>query len=211
MRKGRGITGLLIAAGLVTLGVAAFARKQNRGGRVGGRISSAKTLWLNYTLVSWFVVPIALLCRGGLSPASKRALGAHLASFGARGAAEMWMLYRTHSWRVAYGVGHDLFDLALISVLMRDGPPVSSADEVARGHLNAIRGTLVAEMAFATLFHRAVKGLTQGQDAIYFASDEAEFRRINRLTAAVNTAAYAHLVRTGARLAFDGAASLRSE
>lgn len=185
-------------AGGVTAAVFAFARKQNRGERVGGSISLPKSLWLNYTLLSWFVIPAALLRREGLSPGNRAALRAHLLSFTTRGAAEMWMLYRTHSWRCAYGVGHDAIDLAMLSVMMRSGREASreGVDGIARRHLDSIRATLVAEMVFATLFNSTVAGQTQGQDGIYFASDEPRFRRINALTAAVDVVAYARLAMT---------------
>ncbi|MBW3654784.1 MAG: hypothetical protein KY444_01660 [Gemmatimonadetes bacterium] len=195
MSRGRGIPGWLLVAGGVTAAVFAFARKQNRGERVGGPISLPKTLWLNYTLVSWFVLPAALLRRGGLSPGARAALQAHLMSFVARGSAEMWLLYRTHSWRVAYGVGHDAFDLALITALLGRGHGSGrEADGIARRHLDAIRATLLFEMAFASLFHLAIGGRTKGEDGIYFASNEPQFRRINALTAAVDVAAYARMM-----------------
>jgi hypothetical protein len=181
-------------AGGVTAAVFAFARKQNRGDRVGGPISLPKTLWLNYTLISWFIVPAALLRRDDLSPGARAALQAHLMSFVARGSAEMWLLYRTHSWRVAYGVGHDALDLALITAALRLRGRGGVADGIARRHLDAIRATLLFEMAFASLFHLAIDGRTKGEDGIYFASDEPQFRRINALTAAVDVAAYARLM-----------------
>ena len=53
---------LLVAAGVSAV-VYRFARKQNRGERVGGPISLPKSLWLNYTLLSWFVIPAELLRR----------------------------------------------------------------------------------------------------------------------------------------------------
>lgn len=183
---------LLVGAGVSAL-VYRFARKQNRGERVGGAISLPKSLWLNYTLLSWFVIPAELLRREGLSAGNRAALRAHLLSFTARGAAEMWMLYRTHSWRCAYGVGHDAIDLAMLSVMMRSGHDGSSVDGVARRHLDSIRATLVAEMVFATLFNSTVAGKTQGQDGIYFANDEPHFRAINNLTAVVDMVAYARL------------------
>ncbi|HYR12284.1 MAG TPA: hypothetical protein VEQ60_31140 [Longimicrobium sp.] len=185
---------LLVGAGVSAL-VYRFARKQNRGERVGGPISLPKSLWLNYTLLSWFVIPAELLRRQGLSPGNRAALRAHLLSFTARGAAEMWMLYRTHSWRCIYGVGHDAIDLAMLSVMMHPGRDGSreGVNGVARRHLGSIRATLVAEMAFASLFNSTVAGQTQGQDGIYFASDEPHFRLINNLTAAVDVVAYARL------------------
>ncbi|HZG43122.1 MAG TPA: hypothetical protein VEY93_09180 [Longimicrobium sp.] len=194
MSRRHGVPGWLLVAAGVTAAVFAFARKQNRGERVGGPISLPKTLWLNYTLISWFVLPGALLRRDDLSPGARAALQAHLMSFVARGSAEMWLLYRTHAWRVAYGVGHDALDLALITVALRRGGRGGAADGVARRHLDAIRATLLFEMAFASLFHLAIGGKTKGEDGIYFASNEPQFRRINALTAAVDVAAYARMM-----------------
>ena len=195
MKVPRKVPVWLLAAAGVSAFVYRFARKQNRGERVGGAISLPKSMWLNYTLLSWFVIPAELLRREGLSPENRAVLRAHLLSFTARGAAEMWMLYRTHSWRCAYGVGHDAIDLAMLSVMMRSGRDGSreGVDGVARRHLDSIRATLVAEMVFATLFNRTVAGKTQGQDGIYFANDEPHFRRINNLTAAVDVVSYARL------------------
>lgn len=197
----------LWVAGGVTAAVFAFARKQNRGERVGGSISLPKVLWLNYTLLSWFVIPAALLRREGVSPANRAVLRAHLLSFTARGAAEMWMLYRTHSWRCAYGVGHDAIDLAMLSVMMGRSREESGegVDGVARRHLDSIRATLVAEMVFATLFNSTVAGQTQGKDGIYFASDEPHFRLINNLTATVDVLAYARLAMTARDVQLDAA------
>jgi hypothetical protein len=185
----------LLAAAGVSAVVYGFARKQNRGERVGGPISLPKSLWLNYTLLSWFVIPAALLRQEGLSPENRAVLRAHLLSFTARGGAEMWMLYRTHSWRCAYGVGHDAIDLAMLTVMMHRSRDENreGVNGVARRHLDSIRATLVAEMVFASLFNSTVAGKTQGQDGIYFASDEPHFRLINNLTATVDVLAYARL------------------
>jgi hypothetical protein len=193
MRALRKIPAWLWVAGGVTAAVFAFGRRQNRTRCMGGPMSLPKVLWLNYTHVSWFVIPAALLRRQGLSPQTQAALQAHLLSFTARGGAELWLLYRLHAWKVAYGVGHDAVDFALISALVRLTPHGGGADGVARRHLDSIRGTLVAEMVFASMFHRAVAGRTQGEDGIFFASDEPQFRRINAMTAAVDVVAYARL------------------
>lgn len=153
-------------------------------------MSRAKVLWLNHALLTFFVVPAMLLRDRSVGPRTRRVLRAHLGSFVGRGLVELWMLYRTRSWRVAYGVGHDLAHLGLMRVLR-----AGHGDVTARRHLRLIQGSLVAEILFATLFHRAVKGKTRGSDAIYFASTDPQFRRINRLTSMVNILAYWQLGR----------------
>jgi hypothetical protein len=153
-------------------------------------MSRAKVLWLNHALLTFFVIPGMLLRDPSLGPRTRRVLWAHLGSFVGRGLVELWMLYRTRSWRVAYGVGHDLAHLGLMHALRPRSPAAGSGDATARRHLRLIQGSLVAEILFATLFHRAVKGKTQGSDAIYFASTDPRFRRINLLTSVVNMIAY---------------------
>jgi hypothetical protein len=47
--------------------------------------------------------------------------------------------------------------------------------------------SLAVEVLYAGLFFRAVQGKTTGEDGVWFASaEEARFRRINRITAALN-------------------------
>ncbi|RYZ46287.1 MAG: hypothetical protein EOO72_02330, partial [Myxococcaceae bacterium] len=54
--------------------------------------------------------------------------------------------------------------------------------------------SLVVEVAYAALFHQAVEGRTTGEDGVWFADAEQErFRRINRLTLALNVPLYAAL------------------
>ena len=175
---------------LTTACTLGFARGQNRGIRVGGKMSRAKVLWLNHALLTFFVVPALLLRDRSLGRHTRRVLRAHLGSFVGRGLVELWMLYRTRSWRVAYGVGHDLAHLGLLRMLRAE-----RGDATARRHLRLIQGSLVAEVIFATLFHRAVKGKTHGRDAIYFASTDPQFRRIKLLTSMINTIAYWQLGR----------------
>ncbi|RKG92031.1 hypothetical protein D7V97_41320, partial [Corallococcus sp. CA053C] len=54
--------------------------------------------------------------------------------------------------------------------------------------------SLGVEVAYAALFHQAVEGRTTGEDGVWFAdAEQARFRRINRLTFALNVPLYAAL------------------
>ena len=170
-------------------------------------MSLAKVFWLNHALLAFFVVPAMLLRDCTLAPRTRRALRAHLGSFVGRGLVELWMLYRTRSWRVAYGVGHDVAHLGMLEMLRPRSPAVRDADRNARRHLGLIQGSLIAEVLFATLFHRAVKGKTHGSEAIYFASTDPPFRRINRLTSIINLVAYTWLGRVIAGMSRQAPAS----
>ena len=158
-------------------------------------MSLAKVFWLNHTLLTFFAVPAMLARDRTLAPRTRRALRMHLGSFVGRGLVELWMLYRTRSWRVAYGVGHDVAHLGVMEVLRPRSPAAGDADANALRHLGLVQVSLIAEVLFATLFHRAVGGKTRGSKAIYFASTAPQFRRINRLTSIINIIVYTWLGR----------------
>src|SRR5262245_7893228 len=83
---------------------ALFYYRQNWAGQVGGPISPAKILWLDYALIAWLMVPFALWRSPAVHPALRRIYGAHLAGFAARGAIELWLLYGRHAWIPPYGI-----------------------------------------------------------------------------------------------------------
>ncbi len=186
-----------------------FLWRQNVGGQIGGAISPPKLFWLDYTLLSWFILPAFFLAAKGLPRWLRRVFVGHLINFGVRGSVELWLLYVSISWTPLYGIAHGVFSQGLLRVLARrrtDEPgAVASA---AAHHLMAIRLTLVAEMIFASLFY--VK--TRGEGAIYFASSTPRFFLINALTAVVVCASYADLfvvLRRG-REAFLGPGTART-
>lgn len=181
---------------------ALFYYRQNWTGQIGGPISPAKILWLDYALVAWLLVPFALWRAPGVHPGLRRIYGAHLAGFAARGAIEIWLLYGRHAWIPPYGIAHDLLTIALITVLLRRAEPSlrETPDRVNREalrFLTSIRLGLCCEALFAWLFFRAVSGRT---GVTWFASSDPRFAAINALTWMVVIVAYADLVRKLAAL-----------
>src|SRR2546421_9809988 len=59
---------------------AVFAWRQNHLAVVGGPISMAKTLWLNYMLIAMYIVPFFLLRGKTLAPATRSLFGSLLFS-----------------------------------------------------------------------------------------------------------------------------------
>jgi hypothetical protein len=192
--------GLALLGGVAALGAVSFLfyRRQRKAGQLGGPMSVAKLLWLDYALTAWFVVPFCFWRSPRIAPGLRRVYGAHLGGFAARGAAELWMLYVTRSWIPPYGIGHDLFAIGLISMFLpsvRAGLPeeVDPADRAALRFLTSVRAGLACEILFAWLFYHAVERDTSG---VWFASTDPAFERINRLTWAVVLVAYPDLGRT---------------
>jgi hypothetical protein len=173
---------LLAATAALVLFSAVFYWRQNHRGQIGGAISLAKMLWLDYAIVAWFVIP-ALLIRS-TTGAWQRLFTIHLLNFGVRAVIELILLYVFVKWSPVYGIAHDLFSITLITFLApRDG-------SILAHYAWTLRIGLSFEIIFAALFHR----LTSKERAIYFASNEPRFRFINVLTALVDAAAYGDLV-----------------
>jgi len=173
---------LLAATAALVLVSAVFYWRQNYKGQIGGAISLAKMLWLDYAIVAWFVVP-ALLIRS-TTGAWQRLFTIHLVNFGARAVIELILLYVFVKWSPIYGIAHDLFSIALITFLAPNDASILSH------YAWTLRIGLAFEIVFAALFHR----LTSKERAIYFASNDPRFRFINVLTMIVDTVAYGDLV-----------------
>ena len=179
-----------------------FYYRQNHAGQIGGLVSLPKLLWLDYALVAWFVLPFCFWSSPRVLPALRRIYGVHFVVFAVRGIAELWLLYAAHAWIPPYGISHDIFVIAMISVLLwrargelvEAKVPDDPVNRAALRFLTSIRLALVVEIVFAWLFYEAVKGQTA---RVWFADAEsAVFARINVLTWAAVAVAYPDLVRT---------------
>jgi hypothetical protein len=137
---------------------------QNRGDRIGGRISGIKAGWLAYAIVLWIGVPL-VLCGEGTG------FMALLVSMLVRAVVEI-PLCLTARWRVAYGVAHDLIHVILVigfwsSLGIWAWPTVVS---------------LITELIFVYWFVKATGGPAKG---VFFVPGDAAHRRINCCTAVI--------------------------
>jgi hypothetical protein len=189
---------LVLLGAFVSLGFA-FHRRQNRQGARGGRISPPKLAWLLYAVYLWFIVCPAVALDSAVPPSARLALGLFAASMWLRGAAELYMLYVSKSWRPPYGIAHDALCIALVlgALAWRSAEwtaPRSAAQLWALTLVGLVLVSLVVELLYATLFFHAVRGATTGEDGVWFADEEqARFRRINRLTFCLNVPLYGAL------------------
>ena len=159
-------------------------------------MSVAKLLWLDYTLLAWFIVPFFVWRSRLIDLPLRQIYGAHLVNFVARGVVELWMLYITISWIPPYGITHDLFSIGLITCLLRYRSHQvreldNSENSAALRFLLSIRVGLACEITLAWLFYRA----TEGRIGIYFASDDPHFAVINNLTWVIVLFAFTDLLR----------------
>lgn len=176
-----------------------FRRAQNQKGARGGRISGPKVAWLFYAVFLWFLVCPLVALDGAVPVEARWVLGAFAAFMWLRGVAELYLLYVTKSWRPPYGVAHDVACIALVLGGLWWGRArwlgaLGAADAWALAMVALVLVSLFVEVAYAALFFHAVEGRTTGEEGIWFADEEqARFRRINRLTLAINVPLYAGL------------------
>ena len=157
----------------VTALTALFAWRQNQGGLVGGPISLAKTFWLNYALLTFFVLPFCLWRSPWLTEAARRLFGWVFALFVARGIVELWILYFTRDWKCLYGIAHDALTLGVILWMsVRLSRP---RDARALQFAGLISISLCVEAFMAWQFSL----LASPAQGIYFAANTPHFQFVN--------------------------------
>lgn len=167
-----------IAIGVVTAASFSFGWVQNTLHPVGGEISLAKVLWLNLTLLVFYVVPFWLWRDASLEPQARSIFGWVLASFALRAPVELYIIYFTRRWRCEYGIAHDLLTLLLVCGLAwRRRGTIASGNESATGiFIPLLQVTLIVEMFMAWEFHK----VASPANGTYFAAPTAEFNLVNR-------------------------------
>ncbi len=175
------------AAILLGIGALLFGRRQNAEGKMGGRMSWPKQLWLGWAVYVWFVLCPAVAALSTAPLEARRVLGAFAAWMWLRGAVELYMLYVSKNWRPPMGFAHNLSAIALVlgmSAAHREAWWGASVGRWSWALVLMVLFSLVLETGFAVAFHRAVDGRTTGDDAVWFAdAKDPKFARINRVTA----------------------------
>ncbi len=188
---------------------AAFRARQNKGDIVGGDISWPKSLWLAYTVMTWFVLPALLIALVGMNQTNRStvsiwpttlvmALKGHLLSWWLRGPLELMMIYKWFNWSPRYGIAHDLGHAAFLLLTIATA---FFTGEIAGWTVTPLTAT-VALYIFVTFFMTMAEALfallflnerRKGEDLLYFASDDPRWQMINRITTTVVIIAYGHL------------------
>ncbi len=192
------------AALLTTAGSGAFGWWQNRNPEIGGRIHWSKVLWLNLAINTFLILPGIFWRRANVSPAARRMLGISFGSFLARSIAEMYLVYVTRSWRMQYGISHDVAASVLLGTMLVRGRDEfePGRDDRALAFARFKLAALVTETIFAVRF-RVLHD--PASDGVFFADDSPRFDRIISLTKKVVLVGYPllALILWAARRDFD--------
>lgn len=198
LRSIRGWQGGLLL--LVAAWAAWFYYRQNHAAQIGGPISPPKILWLAYAVAAWFVVPFFLWRDARLEPGVRRLFGVFWTVMFARGAIEMALLYVVVHWNPIYGISHDLLCIFLLLWFRRGLAPSDALNRRALRYGEMLVVALIAEIAFAGMFLQT----KVFQGAVYFASTEASWAHINRVTTCVLFFVYPDFVLLLSGLFFPG-------
>jgi hypothetical protein len=164
-----------------------FKKKQDNG-NLGGAIAWSKSLWLTYTLINWFLLPIVFLFNEHGSLPFQNILKVLTISMWVRGIIEIYMLWGPKNWRPLYGIVHDIFTLILMIGNFLNWTP-SQTWEIT--YLLSLMLSLCFETYFAYFFHRYIGEKTKGDQAVWFANKENPmFRRNLMITTLANSILY---------------------
>jgi len=187
----------LFPAAILALGWK-FHKTQNRNANVGGAISPPKSVWLAYTVLTWFLMPIVFAAFFPLSKPFQWVISLHLISWWGRGVIELIIIYKWFNWKPIYGMSHDIFQITILSAgsaYLLTLPKLTSAEKIVLVYFLGMICTTFAELGFAYVFNR-IRGA--GQNKVYFASQEPQWRRVNQVTTVIVTLALIHLIVLGA-------------
>lgn len=165
---------------LLILGAAIlFQYFQNKETFVGGKISTPKSLWLSYTVVTWFFVPLFFI-KCILSNELTTLLTFHLISMWGRGLLELVMIYKLYNWSPRYGIAHSLGHAVIVGALLLFTPyPQLLIEKIVFIYFFFVILTLACEVTFAVLFY----GIRPKEETkIYFASNAPQWQKVNQMT-----------------------------
>ena len=170
--------GFRIILGLLLVAAAAFYLVQNRGYLPGGQISPVKLAWLGCAILYWYLLPGLLLLDSRMPGKTRRALLVLLIGMVLRGIVELFMMYVTNNWHPWMGIGHDLFMLALMSVVII--PLRHSSERLYLGYLLVATAMVIPESGFAwyMLTYASEPGAT-----VYFVSGDPRHIGVLAVTA----------------------------
>lgn len=170
--------------------------KQNKGSKMGGAISPAKSFWLFYCIYTWFLLmPVTLYLKKIPAPLYHLWLG-FVGWMYARGLIEMFMMFVTKNWTPPLGIVHNISCIAwlLFGSAYYYEQVMAVPLIILLFHCSVIF-SLVMETYYAIAFYKIVGSKTKGDEAIWYANkDDPEFKKVVKVTFLANIPLYACLI-----------------
>jgi hypothetical protein len=174
-----------------------YYKTQNSQNTIGGAISKAKILWLGYAVFNYFVFSVWLYFHTPVDHTFRGILMAAMILFYCRFIVQGILMFILKKWQPPMGMAYNILCISVLGVFLIDlcnknTINISRAEGTYFLYFIGLILTLMTDTYYAKTFFQIVGKRTMGADAIWYASDEDQkFRRINRITARLNTFFYA--------------------
>lgn len=176
---------------LFSIVMGSYHWKQNNSQQIGGNISLAKTVWLGLALFFYYVFSIwwlTVLPAGSLCSSIALLV---VVFFYFRAIIQAILMFATKNWITAYGIafnsiGSVLLTVTGFSILQQNS--LSTIEQSFIGYLFLLICFQITDSYYAYRFGEIVGNATKGDKAIWFASTDLKFQKINQRTALLNTA-----------------------
>lgn len=169
----------------------AFYLGQNKKSNIGGKMAPCKLFWLDYTLMTWFFLPLYFYFNDYADGVFNILYGLSF-SMWIRGVIELFMLYVTKNWTPPLGIAHNIITIIIVLVMMYLSVMQNPAELIFGISLLV---SLILETYYAVAFYKVVREKTKGDDAIWFASKEdPKFATILKVTNLGNIIVYSCLI-----------------
>lgn len=184
---------VFIFFGLLTITTsitASYYFNQNKQAKIGGKISAAKAFWLGYALFNYFIFPVFLYFFLENSTL-KLVLILIICLFYLRMLIQSYLMFVSKNWIPSYGILYNIISVIFIfSLLFKLYITFNAFDENGLLLLSLFLFKLILILFTDTFYARNFKTLvgnnTKGKKAIWYASDDIKFNRINRITSRNN-------------------------
>ncbi len=167
-------------------------KSQNKEEKIGGPISIPKSIWLTYALYIYSVLPVGFLVFYFPEQPWRNLLFIIIGIFGFRFVIQYYMMYVSKNWRTKHGVAFNVSTACLLIFYLVYVSFVSDFSfglnpKAATAWFYFVYGcimatTLLTDSFYAVEFNKLVGERTMGDKAIWFASNEPKFDRINTIT-----------------------------
>ncbi len=175
---------------LFSIAMAKYHQQQNNSAQIGGKISTAKTVWLGLALFYYFVFSgwwLAILPTA--SPLFPLAITV-VSFFYFRAIVQAAMMYRAQNWTTTHGIAFNSIGciLLVIGLLIATQQNSLTPTEISFiCYLLLLLCFQITDSFYAHSFGAIVGNATKGEKAIWFASTAPKFQKINQCTAKMNT------------------------
>jgi len=165
---------------------------QNHKGQIGGEISLAKTLWLGLAMFFYIIFSVWWLFKIPTDSVLYPIALLVVSFFYFRLIVQSFLMFTTKNWTTAHGITFNAIGCLLLTgslffVMQTDLLERSTLEMAFLCYLVMLIAFQVTDSFYAYKFGKIVGNATKGDQAIWFASKASKFKKINQITAILNT------------------------